>query len=49
MNRGEILVRESLAGDDTAFGFLFDRHQAAVFGLARQKLGNHADAEDFAQ
>lgn len=49
VNRDEMLVRESLAGDDTAFGVLVDRHKAAVYGIVRHKLGNHADAEDVAQ
>lgn len=49
VNRDEKLVRESLAGDDTAFGVLVDRHKAAVYGIARHKLGNHTDAEDVTQ
>ncbi len=49
VNRDEMLVRESLAGDDTAFGVLVDRHKAAVYGIARRKLGNHTDAEDVTQ
>ena len=49
MNRDEALVRECLAGDDTAFGFLIDHHKAVVYGLVRHKLGNHADAEDVTQ
>lgn len=49
MNRDEMLVRESLPGDDTAFGVLVDRRKAAVYGIARRKLGNHTDSEDATQ
>lgn len=49
VNRDEKLVRESLAGDDTAFGVLVDRHKATAYGIARHKLGNHTDAEDVTQ
>ena len=38
-----------LAGDDTAFGVLVDHYKAAVYGIARRKLGNHTDAEDVTQ
>ena len=49
VNRDEMLVRESLAGDDTAFDVLVDHYKVAVYGSARRKLGNHADVEGVTQ
>ena len=43
------LIRQCLNGDETAFGFLVDKYQKAVYASAYAKLGNFADAEDIAQ
>ena len=43
------LVEKTLAGDDTAFRTLVERHTGAVFNTAYRLLGNRADAADAAQ
>lgn len=37
------------AGQDAAFGILYDRHAGLVYGLALKILGNPQDAEDLTQ
>ncbi len=43
------LVEKTLAGDNTAFRVLVERHSTAVFNTAYRLLGNRADAADAAQ
>ena len=43
------LLSRALAGDDSAFGALVDRHANALFGLAMGMTGHTADAEDAVQ
>lgn len=43
------LVRDTLAGDATAFGALLDRHARMCLRYATRMLGNREDAEDAAQ
>ena len=43
------LIRRTLAGDDTAFGFLVDKYKGAVHALAYRKTGNFHTAEDITQ
>ncbi len=43
------LLQRALQGDPTAFGSLYDRNAAAVFGYAYRMLGNRTDAEDVTQ
>jgi len=43
------LVLEALGGRQAAFGALMARHRDAVFRLARNHLGNEADALDITQ
>jgi len=43
------LVEKTLAGDDSAFRTLVERHTGAVFNTAYRLLGNRADAADTAQ
>jgi len=43
------LVERTLAGDDTAFRVLVERHTGAVFNTAYRLLGNRTDAADAAQ
>ena len=43
------LVELALDGDAGAFEGLFQRHYAAVYGLAYKWCGAKADAEDIAQ
>lgn len=45
----EILVEKALAGDDTAFGHLMQRHQNAVFRFVLSFVKNPEDAEDLTQ
>ena len=44
----EEMARRVVGGDLNAYRWLVERHQAVVFGLARQ-LVDHAEAEDVAQ
>jgi len=43
------LVRQFLAGDETAFDELVSRYRSHVYNICLQMLGNRADAEDAAQ
>jgi RNA polymerase sigma-70 factor, ECF subfamily len=43
------LVRQSLAGDQQAYGQLMRRYAGAVFNVAYRMLGNAQDAEDASQ
>jgi RNA polymerase sigma-70 factor (ECF subfamily) len=43
------LIERTLAGDDTAFGQLVERHQRNVFNIAYRMLGNREEAGDVAQ
>ena len=43
------LIRQCLNGDETAFNFLVDKYQKAVYASAYAKLGDFADAEDITQ
>ena len=43
------LIQRTLAGDETAFGFLVDRYKGAVHALAYRKLGDFQLAEEIAQ
>ena len=43
------LIRRTLDGDDTAFGFLVDKYKGAVHALAYRKIGNFHTAEDITQ
>ena len=45
----EILVQETLEGNQYAFERLVRRHQNAVFGLAMSMTRSHTDAADMAQ
>ncbi|RKU06877.1 hypothetical protein C6503_25300 [Candidatus Poribacteria bacterium] len=43
------LIQRTLAGDDTAFGILLQRHQKSVHALVWRKLGDFHIAEDITQ
>ena len=43
------LIQRTLAGDESAFGFLVDRYKGSVHALAYRKLGNFHTAEDITQ
>ena len=43
------LVKQSRAGDASAFGALADRHMREVYAVARSFAQNHADADDLSQ
>ena len=43
------LIQRTLAGDETAFGFLVDKYKGAVHALAYRKLGDFQLAEEIAQ
>ena len=43
------LIERTLAGDDTAFGQLVERHQRSVFNIAYRMLGSREDASEVAQ
>ena len=43
------LIKRTLAGDETAFGFLVDKYKGAVHALAYRKVGNFHTAEDITQ
>ena len=43
------LIRRTLAGDDTAFGVLLQRHQKSVHALVWRKIGDFHTAEDITQ
>ena len=43
------LIRRTLAGDDTAFGILLQRHQKSLHALVWRKLGDFHTAEDITQ
>ncbi len=43
------LIRRTLDGDDSAFGFLVDKYKGAVHALAYRKIGNFHTAEDITQ
>ncbi len=45
----EILVEKALAGDDTAFGLLVQRHQQDIFHLVLHFVKNPDDAQDLTQ
>jgi DNA-directed RNA polymerase specialized sigma24 family protein len=38
------LIERPLAGDDTAFGLLVERHQRNAFNIAYRMLGNREEA-----
>lgn len=44
-----VLLEGVVAGDETAFSTLVDRHYALVFRLSARVMGNAADAEDVTQ
>jgi RNA polymerase sigma-70 factor (ECF subfamily) len=44
-----VLLEGVVAGDETAFATLVDRHYSLVFRLSARVLGNAADAEDVTQ
>lgn len=43
------LVRRVVAGDQAAFGALYDRHAGRVYHLLRRLAGNETEAEDLTQ
>ena len=43
------LIQRTLAGDETAFGFLVDKYKGTVHALAYRKLGDFQLAEEIAQ
>jgi RNA polymerase sigma factor (sigma-70 family) len=43
------LIKRTLEGDDTAFGFLVDKYKGAVHALAYRKLGDFQIAEEITQ
>ncbi len=43
------LIKRTLDGDDTAFGFLVDKYKGAVHALAYRKIGNFHTAEEITQ
>ncbi len=43
------LVNEALAGDHTAFEYLFNRYREAIYRLLVQRLGSTTDADDLLQ
>ena len=43
------LIKRTLAGDETAFGFLVDKYKGAVHALAYRKLGDFHIAEEITQ
>jgi len=43
------LIKRTLEGDDTAFGFLVDKYKGAVHALAYRKLGDFHLAEEITQ
>ena len=43
------LIRRTLDGDETAFGFLVDKYKGAVHALAYRKIGDFHIAEEIAQ
>lgn len=43
------LIEQTLAGDNSAFGQLIERHQRAVFNIAYRLLGDREEAKDVAQ
>ena len=43
------LIQRTLAGDDTAFGILLQRHQKSVHALVWRKIGDFHTAEDITQ
>jgi RNA polymerase sigma-70 factor (ECF subfamily) len=43
------LIERTLAGDDTAFGQLVERHQRNVYNIAYRMLGNREEAREVAQ
>ena len=45
----EDLVGRAIAGDETAFEALVERHQHRAYGLARRLLGSESDAQDVLQ
>jgi len=45
----ETLVRQTLAGDRTAFDALVRRHQGQAMGVAQRLLGNKSDAAEVVQ
>lgn len=45
----EILIQQTLDGDEKAFGVLVDRYKDAIHKLTYRKLGDFHDAEDVAQ
>ncbi len=43
------LIKRTLDGDDTAFGFLVDKYKGAVHALAYRKIGDFHTAEEITQ
>ena len=43
------LIKRTLAGDETAFGFLVDKYKGAIHALAYRKLGDFHIAEEITQ
>ena len=43
------LIKRTLDGDETAFGFLVDKYKGAVHALAYRKIGNFQTAEEITQ
>ena len=49
MSSDEQLINETLGGDKAAFGTLIEKYWNMVVGLAMNKIGEPAEAEDIAQ
>ena len=43
------LIQRTLAGDESAFGFLVDKYKGSVHALAYRKLGDFHTAEEITQ
>ena len=43
------LIKQTLDGDETAFGFLVDKYKGAVHALAYRKIGDFHTAEEITQ
>lgn len=43
------LIRQTLAGDEEAFGVLIQKHKSRLYRICLRMLANHEDAEDVVQ